>query len=61
MIEAAANLAAAAMLMQWRICCEFIADNAIILSLISLLFRRCYPAVLPLISAAVSTDKTQQL
>jgi hypothetical protein len=32
-----------------------------ILPLISLLFRRCYPAVLPLFRAAVLTDKAKQL
>jgi hypothetical protein len=51
--------------------CEFISDDATILSPISRLFRRCYPAVLPLfrrcypavlplISAPVTTDKTKQ-
>jgi hypothetical protein len=30
------------------------------LSLISRPFRRCYPAVPPLISAAVTADKTKQ-
>src|SRR5437016_3598251 len=30
--------------MRSRMCCEFIADSVIILSLISLLFRRCYSA-----------------
>jgi len=32
-----------------------------ILPLISLLFCRCYPAVLPLFRAAVSAGKTEQL
>jgi len=58
-IEAEANLASGhAQYSRTR--CEFVADTVIILSLISVLFRRCYPAVLPLISAAVSTGKTKQ-
>jgi len=42
-------------------CCEFIADIVTILPLISLLYRRCYPAVLPLFRAAVLAGKTKQL
>jgi hypothetical protein len=42
-------------------CCEFIAEDVTILPPISLLFRRCYPAVLPLFRTAVSADKTKQL
>jgi hypothetical protein len=42
-------------------CCGFIADLVTILPLISLLFRRCYPAVLPLFRAAVPGGKTKQL
>jgi hypothetical protein len=42
-------------------CCEFIAALVTILPLIPLLFRRCYPAVLPLFRAAVPADKTKQL
>jgi hypothetical protein len=41
-------------------CCGFIADTVIILSLKSLLFRRCYAAVSPLLCAAVSPKKPAQ-